>query len=257
MGTEIHPTAVVDAEAELGENVKIGPYCVIYAGVQLGDGCTLQNHVTIHGSTEIGRDNTFFAYASIGQQTQDLKYEAEPTYLRVGDGNTFREFTTVNRATSPGDATILGSHGNFLAYSHIGHDCRIGDHVIFSNSCQLAGHVIIGDHVVLGGLTGIHQFCQVGDHVITGGCTKIVQDVPPFMVIDGNPARVRSHNSIGLRRRGYSEGQVESIKNAFKILYRQKLNATEAIHAIEDMPGATDETALIADFVRGSERGIH
>lgn len=257
MGTEIHPTAVVDPKAELGVDVKVGPLCVVYPGVKLGDGCWLQNHVTIDGPTEIGPNNRFFAYNSIGQQSQDLKYTAEPTYLKIGEGNTFREFCTISRATSPGDYTTIGSHGNFLAYSHIGHDCTVGDHVIFSNNGTLGGHVEVGDYAILGGLTGVHQFCRIGAHVITGGCSKIVQDIPPYMVADGNPARVRAHNAIGLQRRGFTPEAVDSIKEAYKILYRQNNTTTKAIHLIEDMDSANADTEAIAKFVKQSERGIH
>ncbi|MDF1751665.1 MAG: acyl-ACP--UDP-N-acetylglucosamine O-acyltransferase [Verrucomicrobiales bacterium] len=257
MGTEIHPTAVVDSKAELGADVKIGPYCVIYAGAKIGDGCWLQNHVTVEGPSEIGPKNKFYAYTSIGQQTQDLKYEAEPTYLKIGEGNTFREFCTVNRATSPNDYTIIGSHGNFLAYSHIGHDCIVGDHVIFSNNGTLGGHVIMGDHAILGGLTAVHQFCKIGAHVITGGCSKIVKDIPPFMMADGNPAKVRAHNAIGLQRRGFSDEAVASIKESFKILYRQNNTTTQALEKLEAIESRTAETQALIDFVKSSDRGIH
>ena len=256
MATEIHPTAVVDPKAEFGENVKIGPYCVIYAGVNIGDETVLKNHVTIDGPTEIGRGNRFYAYTSIGQQSQDLKYSAEPTYLKMGDNNTVREFCTFNRATAPGDATVIGNDCNFLAYSHVGHDCIVGNHVIFSNNGTVGGHCEIGDYVILGGLTGVHQFCKIGDHAITGGCSKIVQDIPPFMVADGNPAKVRAHNAVGLQRRGFSAEQIQSIKDAYKILYRNNNPANKAIQLIEAMPNATPETEFIAGFVRESERGI-
>ena len=257
MASEIHSTAVVDPKAELGEDVRIGPYCVVYRGVTIGDGTELQNHVTIDGPTEIGKGNYFFAYNSIGQRSQDLKYDGEPTRLRIGDENTFREFCTVNRSTAKGDdCTVIGSHGNFLAYSHIAHDCVVGDHVIFSNNGTLAGHVLVEDYAILGGFSAVHQFCRIGAHSITGGCTKIVQDVPPYMMVDGNPAKVRSHNLVGLQRRGFSNEAVESIKEAFKILYRQNLNTTEAVGLIDKMENATDETVAIAEFVKNSQRGI-
>ena len=257
MGNEIHPTAVVDSKAELGDDITIGPYCVIYGGVKIGDGCHLQNHVTVDGPTEIGSGNYFFAYSSIGQRTQDLKYKDEPTYLKIGNDNTFREFCTINRSTSPGDYTTIGSHGNFLAYSHVAHDCTVGDHVIFSNNGTLAGHVTVEDYAILGGLSGVHQFCRIGAHAITGGCTKIVKDVPPFMVADGNPAKVRSHNAVGLERRGFSTESIESVKEAYKILYRQNRNTSEAADLIEKLDHPTPETKAIVEFVRASERGIH
>ncbi|MGC3990269.1 MAG: acyl-ACP--UDP-N-acetylglucosamine O-acyltransferase [Chthoniobacteraceae bacterium] len=179
-GSVIHPTAIVDPGAEIGANVQIGPSCIIGPGVVLGDGNVLQHHVTICGPSQIGPRNRFYAYCSIGQQTQDLKYAGEPTHLVVGENNCFREFVTIHRGTAIGAMTRVGSHGNFLAYSHIAHDCTVGDHVIFSNNGTLAGHVTVEDHAVIGGLTAIHQFCRVGCHAITGGCSKIVQDVPPL-----------------------------------------------------------------------------
>ena len=153
---------------------------------------------------------SFYAYASIGQQTQDLKYRGEPTYLRIGDGNTFREFVTVHRGTAPGSWTRIGNRGNFLAYSHVAHDCMVGDGVIFSNNGTIGGHVEVEDYAVIGGLTAVHQYCRIGRHAITGGCSKIVQDVPPFMIADGNPARVRGINQVGLERHGFDRGEREA-----------------------------------------------
>lgn len=256
MATEIHPTAAVDPGAELGEDVHIGPYCVIFAGVRIGDGCWLQNHVTVDGPSEIGKENRFHSFASIGQRTQDLKYEGEPTYLRIGDRNTFREFCTVNRGTAPGSSTTIGSDGNFLAYSHIAHDCIVGNHVIFSNNGTLAGHVIVEDYAIMGGLTAVHQFCRIGAHAITGGCSKIVQDVPPFMVADGNPGRVRAINQVGLKRRGFSDEAVASIKKAHRILFREDRNRTEALEALRQMENRTPEVDSLIAFVEKSERGL-
>ncbi|MEM9283326.1 MAG: acyl-ACP--UDP-N-acetylglucosamine O-acyltransferase [Verrucomicrobiota bacterium] len=257
MANEIHPTAIIDSGAELGDDLVIGPYCVVNAGVRLGSGCQLSNHVTLDGPTEIGEGNHFYSYSSIGQRTQDLKYDGEPTYLKIGAGNTFREFCTVNRSTSVDDATIIGNQGSFLAYTHIGHDCIIGDHVVFSNNATLGGHVEIEDHVILGGLTGIHQFCRIGAHAITGGFTKIVQDVPPFMVADGNPARTRAVNKVGLDRRGFSDESKKAIKFAYRTLFREERNVTEAVEVLRGMEGRTEEVDLIIAFVEKSERGLH
>lgn len=257
MGTEIHPTAVVDSQAELGENVQVGPYAVIRAGVRLGDGCVVDNHVTLDGPSEIGANNRFFSHASIGQRSQDLKYGDEPTYLRIGEGNTFREFVTVNRATSPGDATVIGSHGNFLAYAHVAHDCIVGDHVIFSNNGTLAGHVTVGNHVVIGGLTAIHQFCRIGDHVITGGCSKIVQDIAPFMIADGNPAKVRAVNVVGMQRNGFDEGAIRMAKRAHRKLYRDNITVSEAIEQLKGFEDPGVVIDRIIQFVSETERGIH
>ncbi len=256
MSRNIHPTAVVDPAAEIGSDVEIGPYCVIYGGVTIGNGCRLQNHVTIDGPTTIGKENIFYAYTSIGQRSQDLKYEGEPTYLEVGDGNTFREFCTVNRGTAPESKTIIGSHGNFLAYSHIAHDCIVGDHVIFSNNGTLAGHVSVGDYAIMGGLTAVHQFCRIGAHAITGGCSKIVQDVPPYMIADGNPGKVRAINSVGLKRRGFSEESAAAIKSAFRVLYRENRNYREAVEILREESNRPAEVDVLIDFVAASERGI-
>jgi UDP-N-acetylglucosamine acyltransferase len=252
----IHPTAIVDPAAEIASGARIGPYCVIGPQVVIGEDTELQHHVTVMGPTKIGAGNFFFAYASIGQKTQDLKYDGEPTYLEIGDGNTFREFCTVNRGTLPGTKTIVGNGGNFLAYSHIAHDCIVGDNVIFSNNGTLAGHVEVGDHAVIGGLTAIHQFCRIGRHAITGGCSKIVQDVPPFMIADGNPAEVRGINSIGLERAGFSADTVRALKEAYRLLYRGNLNTKQAVEAIrKEIPGNT-EVEEICVFVETSQRGI-
>jgi UDP-N-acetylglucosamine acyltransferase len=252
----IHPTAIIDPKAELGADVVVGPYCVIGPEVVIGDGCWLQNHVTVCGPTKIGKQNRFHAYCSIGQQTQDLKYAGEPTYLEIGDNNCFREFATVNRATAVGNVTVVGNNGNFLAYAHIAHDCDVGNNVIFSNNGTLGGHVTVGEYAVLGGLSAVHQFCRVGKHAITGGCTKIVQDVPPFMIADGNPAEVRGINLVGLERRGFSPEAIRILKEAFRILYRAKLNTKQALAEIgRSLPEAPELRELIT-FIETSERGI-
>jgi UDP-N-acetylglucosamine acyltransferase len=256
MSAKIHPTAVIDPSAEIGEGCEIGAYCVIGANVRLGRDCWLQHHVSVSGPTTIGRGNRFFAFGSIGQQTQDLKYAGEPTHLAIGDENCFREFVTVHRGTAPGSVTRVGSRGNFLAYSHIAHDCIVGDGVIFSNNGTLAGHVEVGDHAVIGGLTAIHQFCRIGCHALTGGCSKIVQDVPPFMIADGNPAMVRSYNKVGLERRGFGEETMRCIKEAYRLIYRSKLNLQQAVEQIRsDLPDLPEIQQLLA-FVTSSTRGI-
>ena len=254
--TEIHPTAIVDPGARLGEGVRVGPYCVIAANVEVGDRCRLQHHVTLEGPSVIGVENVFYAYASIGQQTQDLKYKGEPTHLKIGDGNTFREFVTVHRGTAVDSWTRIGNKGNFLAYSHVAHDCLVGDSVIFSNNGTLAGHVEVGDCAVIGGLTAIHQFCRIGRHAITGGCSKIVQDVPPFMIADGNPATVRGVNQIGLERHGFAEENVRRLREAYKLLYRSKMNVKQAVEEIRKTLTGTEEIAQLVTFIEGSTRGI-
>jgi UDP-N-acetylglucosamine acyltransferase len=252
----IHPTAVIDAKAELAPDVYVGPYCVIGPEVLIGAGCWLQNHVTVCGPTKIGERNRFHSHCSIGQQTQDLKYAGEPTYLEIGDNNCFREFATVNRATSVGNTTVIRNNGNFLAYAHVAHDCDVGNNVIFSNNGTLGGHVLVEDYAVLGGFSAIHQFCRIGKHAITGGCTKIVQDVPPYMIADGNPAEVRGINLVGLERRGFSPEIIRVLKEAFRILYRAKLNTKQAIEEIgRNLPESPELRELIT-FIEASERGI-
>lgn len=252
----IHPTAIVDPNAELGAETVVGPYCIVGPNVVLGAGCWLQHHVTVLGPTQIGARNKFFAYGSIGQQTQDLKYAGEPTYLEIGDDNSFREFVTVNRSTTSDGKTRVGSGGNFLAYTHVGHDCTVGDSVIFSNNGTLAGHVQVGDHAVVGGLTAVHQFCRIGRFAITGGCSKIVQDIPPFMIADGNPAQIRGINLIGLERNGFPAETVKLLKEAFRLIYRSKLNTRQAIEAVRSELPRNAEIAQIIEFIESSERGI-
>jgi len=252
----IHPSAIIDPAVSIGEGVKIGPFCVVGAGVTLGDDCQLHSHVVIDGPTTIGRGNEFFPYAAIGHRSQDLKYTGEPTYLRIGDGNVFREFSTVHRATPQGGATVIGNHGNFLAYSHVAHDCIIGDHVIFSNCGTVAGHVEVHDHAVISGFSGVHQFCRIGRHAITGGWSKAVQDVPPFFIADGNPAEARGVNTVGLERRGFSEEAIQVIKHAYRILYRSQLNRSQAIERLEEEYPASPEVRELLAFIRSSQRGI-
>ena len=206
---------------------------MIHGEVELGAGCWLQNNVTLSGPSVFGSGNRFFAFSCVGQLTQDLKYTGEPTHLVVGNQNTFREFVTVNRGTAPGAATRIGNNGNFLAYAHIAHDCVVGDHVIFSNNGTIAGHVVVEDHVVIGGLTAVHQFCRIGRHAITGGCSKITQDVPPFVVADGNPAAVRGLNQVGLERHEFSAEEVRALKEAYKSVFVRGLSREDAYSLVQ------------------------
>jgi UDP-N-acetylglucosamine acyltransferase len=255
MGPAVHPTAIIDPAAKIGAGVEIGPYCIIGADVEIGQGSWLQHHVTILGPTKIGKGNRFHAFTSIGQRTQDLKYSGEPTFLEIGDDNSFREFCTVNRATSPGDRTIIGSHNHFLSYCHIAHDCIVGNHCIFSNNGTLAGHVIVEDHVIIGGLTAVHQFCRLGRHSIMGGCSKIEQDVPPFTTADGHPGRARGLNLVGMKRNGYTEDQIRAVEDAYKTIYRRGLNRTQALDAIRAGVMTTEVRSMV-EFIETSKRGI-
>src|SRR5256886_12311683 len=253
---QIHPTAIIDPGAEIGAGTIVGPYSVIAAGVVLGPNCWLQHHVTLCGPMKGGEKNRFYAYCSIGQQTQDLKYRGEPTYLEIGDDNTFREFVTASRSASSEGKTRIGNCGNFLAYSHIGHDCTVGDHVIFSNNGTLAGHVQVGNHAMMGGLTAVHQFCRIGRFAITGACSKIVQDVPSFMIDHSNPAEIRGINLVGLERAGFTPESVKAIKEAFRLIYRSKLNTRQAIEAVRNQIEPREEITHLIEFVEKSARGI-
>jgi len=250
----IHETAIISSEATIGRNVEIGPYCVINAGVTIGDGCKLHSHVVIDGLTTIGQECEFFPFSAIGGKTQDLKYDGEPTSLVIGDRNVFRENTTIHRSTDKEIPTKIGHDNLFLSYSHVAHDCQVGNHTIFSNNGTIAGHVIVEDYAIISGLAGVHQFCRVGAHSIVGGCTKIVQDVPPFMIVDGTPAAVRGFNSVGMQRRGFTDEQVKEVKKAYKALFLKKdKNLADALEGLSDASGLT---AVVRDYVAASERGV-
>jgi UDP-N-acetylglucosamine acyltransferase len=254
--TSIHPTAVVHAKATVGAGCVIGPYCVIGEHVALGEGCRLHSHVVIDGYTRLGRDNEVFPFACLGLKTQDLKWKGGVTYTEIGDGNTFREHVTVHSATGDGEVTRVGSHNHILAYCHIAHNVTVGNHVIMSNVGTLAGHVIVEDYAVIGGLTAVHQFCRIGRMAITGGCSKVVQDVPPFMLADGNPAETKTINKIGLDRNEVPEATQAVLKQAYRILFREGLTVSNALARIEAELPPLPEIKHLVRFVRTSERGI-
>jgi UDP-N-acetylglucosamine acyltransferase len=256
MPQDIHPTAIVHPKAELGEDVVVGPYSVIGERVRIGDGCWIQSSVLIEGETTLGRDNRIFHGAAIGNVCQDLKYRGERTFVRIGDGNTIREFVTVNCATGEGESTVVGNNTILMAYVHIGHNCVIGDNVIIANAVSLAGHVHIHDYASIGGMTPVHQYVAIGRYAFIGGGSRIPQDVPPFLKVAGNPTRVYGLNTIGLARRGFNAQQRALIKRAYAILYRSGLNVTQALERIDAELERTDEIALFVDFIRNSKRGI-
>jgi UDP-N-acetylglucosamine acyltransferase len=252
----IHPTAVVDSKARIGAGCVIGPYAVVGPHVELGPRCKVHSHAVIDGHTRLGSDNEVFPFASLGLKTQDLKWKGGVTHTQIGDHNTFREHVTVHSATSEGGTTVIGSHNNLLAYSHVAHDCRLGNHIVMSNVGTLAGHVIVEDQAIIGGLAAIHQFCRIGRMSIIGGCSKVVQDVPPFMMADGNPASTRTVNKVGMERNGVTEEGQRAVRQAFKILFREGLTIGNALAQIErEVPTAPEVRELI-QFVRASERGI-
>ena len=252
----IHPTAVVHPKAKLGDGCDVGPFCVLGENVSLGADCKLHSHVVVDGHTTLGIGNELFPFACIGLKTQDLKWKGGVTRTVIGDHNVFRENTTVHSATNDGDATVIGSHNHFLAYTHIAHDCVVGSHIVMSNVGTLAGHVIVEDHAIIGGLAAVHQFCRIGRMAIVGGCSKVVQDVPPLMLADGNPAETKALNKVGLERNGVSDAAQAALKKAFKLLFRDGLTVSNALLKIEaDLPPLPELQHLLA-FVKASERGI-
>ncbi len=252
----IHPSAIVHPQAKIGENCFIGPFCVVGENVVLGDNCKLHSHVVIDGYTTLGKGNQIFPFASIGLQTQDLKWKGGITRTEIGDNNTFRESVTINSATSDGEVTKVGSHNHILAYCHIAHNVTLGNNVIMSNVATLAGHVTVEDNVVIGGLAAIHQFSRIGKMAIVGGCSKISQDCPPFMMVDGNPATTRTVNKVGLERNGVSPETHAALKQAYKILFREGLTISNAADRIESELPTSPEMQHLVQFVRTSQRGI-
>jgi UDP-N-acetylglucosamine acyltransferase len=252
----IHQTAVIHPKAQIGANCEIGPYCVIGEHVVIGDECRLHSHVVIDGHTVLGKRNEIFPFASIGLKTQDLKWKGGVTRTEIGDDNTFREYVTSHSATSDGEVTSVGSHNHILAYCHLAHNVVLGNHVIMSNVATLAGHVTVEDHAVIGGLAAIHQFCRIGKMSIIGGCSKVVQDVPPFMLADGNPAETRTVNKVGLERNKVSEESQAALRQAFKILIREGLTISNALTRIEAEVPQLPEILHLIQFVRTSTRGI-
>ena len=252
----VHPSAIVHPGARVGAGCEIGPYCIIGEHVTLGAKCKLYSHVVIGGHTRLGRENEIFPFASLGLQTQDLKWKGGITRLEIGDHNTFRECVTINSATGDGEVTRVGSHNHILAYSHVAHNCLLGDHIIMSNVATLGGHVTVGDYAVIGGLAAIHQFCRIGKVSMIGGCSKVVQDVPPFMMADGNPAETRTINKIGMERNGVSEKAQNAMRQAYKILFREGLTLRNAADQVEKKLPKLKEIRHLVQFVRSSERGI-
>ena len=255
--SKLHPTASIDPQARLGSGVEVGPYAVIGAEVELGDGCRVGHHATIDGPSKIGPRNEFFPYAAIGFKTQDLKYKGEPTYLTIGEGNVFREFCTVHRGTGRGEKTIIGSGNLFLAYSHIAHNCVVGNYTIFSNNATLAGQVMVDDYAIVSGLSAVHQFCRIGAYAMIGGCAKIVQDVPPYLIADGNPAQLRGVNQVGLERRGFETSDIKALRRVYRILADKTLNFSQAVEKIEASEDAGNTYVKhLNQFLKSTERGV-
>lgn len=253
----IDPRAVVAAGAELASDVEVGPFAVIGEGVRIGAGTRIGPHVVINGPTTIGARNRIFQFASIGDAPQDKKYKGEPTRLEIGDDNVFRESVTVNRGTPHGESvTRIGSNNLLMAYAHVAHDCRVGDHCVLANVATLAGHVELGDYVIMGGLSAIHQFCKVGAHAFLANNCAVTRDVPPYVMAVGQPAVPHSINATGLSRRGFTPEQVRNIKNAFRVLYRSDLKLADALERLRAAATTQPEIESFVDFIGRSARSL-
>ncbi len=253
----IHPTAIVSKGAEIGANVRIGPYSVIGDQVRLDDEVEIASHVVIEGPCEIGSGTVVYPFASLGQPPQDLKFEGESTRLVIGRRNQIREYVTMNRGTAKGGGvTSVGDDNLFMTQAHVAHDCHVGSHNVFANYAALAGHAVFGNHSTIGAYSGMHQFCRAGDYCFIGACTKIVKDVLPYSRTDGHEAKCYGPNSIGLRRKGFSNETVRRIHHAFHLLLTSKLNTSQALEKIKSEMSGEAEIAYLIRFIETSERGI-
>lgn len=257
MSVKIHQSAVIEKGAILHESVIVGPYAVIGANVEIGEGCVIAHHASITGHTKLGKRNHVYQFASIGEAPQDKKYNGEPTRLEIGDDNTIREFCTFNTGTVQGTGvTVIGNNNWIMAYSHIAHDCIIGSNTIFANSVALGGHVVVKDWVILGGHSVVHQFCIIGDHAMVAGTTAVAQDVPPYIMASGYRAEPKGINVEGLKRRNFTSTEIENIKQAYKVLYRNGLSYSDAKNYIADLSKLQPELNIFNTFFELSTRGI-
>ena len=253
----IHPTAIIDKNAELANDVSIGPFTVIGPDVKIGAGTVVGSHVVIKGPTTIGKENRIYQFTSIGEDPQDKKYAAEVTRLEIGDRNTIREFTSMHRGTQQDNCvTKIGDDNLFMAYTHVAHDCLIGDHVIMANGASLAGHVHLNSHAILGGFTLVHQFTQVGQYSFAAMGSAITQDIPPFIMVGGKPTRPHGINSVGMERNGISAEDIRLIRNAYKIIYKMNLRLEDAIEKMEEMAIESEQLSNMIRFLRNVSRGI-
>jgi len=256
-GAVTHPTAVVHPEACVGEGSRVGAYSVVGPRVRLGRNCELLSHVVIDGETDVGEGCRFFPFASVGLAPQDLKYKGEPTRVRIGRENTFRECATVHAGTvGGGGVTTIGDRNLFMAYTHIAHDCLVGCDTIFANAATLAGHVRVEDFATIGAFSGVHQFCRIGAHAYVGGYSVITQDALPYVLTVGNRAKAFGVNVIGLKRRGFSEDTIAGLRRAYRILLHGKVNTTRALERIQSELGDLPEVTYLVSFIRSSDRGI-
>ena len=258
MAVNIHSSAIVDPTAELGENVVVEAFAMVGKKVRIGDNSRIFHHATVEGRVTLGISNMVYPYALIGGLTHDLKYKGGEPGLEIGDNNIFREYVTAHVATEENDLTRIGSDNVFLAYSHVAHDCQVGNHLVMSSHSALGGHVIVGDFVNVGWNAGVHQFCRLGKHCMVSACSKLVQDVPPYMLADGFPAEVRSINKIGMERNGFSCEDIEVARGVFKTIYKSDFNRSQAMLSLLDDSPLSNEpvTQEIVGFIRNSERGV-
>ena len=253
----ISEQAFIEPGAKIGKNVSIGPFCYIGNDVVIGDNCELSSHVVIKGPTTIGSGNRFFQFASIGEECQDLKYDGEPTQLTIGDNNVFRESCTIHRGTVQDNSlTSIGSNNLFMAYTHVAHDCVVGNHCIMANNASIAGHVHVGDWAILGGMTGVHQFCHIGAHSFIAASSLVLKDIPPYVMASGNAAKPFGLNAEGLKRRGFDKEVISEIKRAYKVVFRQGNHVDEAVAKLTEVAEQQPEIKMFSDFIANSSRGI-
>jgi len=252
-----HPTAIIDPSAQLGDDVHVGPYAIIECDVRIGDRCRIDAHAIVKQYTNMDADNHIYSYALIGGEPQDLKFDGEVSYLHMGSGNKVREFATIHRGTAGGgNETRIGNRNLLMAYTHVAHDCVLGDDIVMSNGATLAGHVHVGDAAIIGGLSAVHQFCRIGDHAFVGGMTGVPQDLPPWMLAAGSRALVYGPNAVGLRRAGASRELLSAFKKAFRLVWWSDLVRADALQAIYDEFSNFKEVVDFIDFIKASERGI-
>lgn len=255
-GPAIHPTAVISPEARLGEGVRVGPYSVVDAGAEIGDGTVLEAYVRVKGGTTLGARCHIFEHAVVGSEPQDHSYAGETSFVRIGDDVTLREHVTVNRATGEGNETVVGSGSLIMEGCHLGHNVRLGEHVTVTNMTGFSGHVEVGDYAVISGMSGFHQFVRVGAYAMVGGMARVIKDVPPYSLVEGQPVRIYGINVVGLRRRGFSQEERTKIKRIYKMIFADKALRADALAAVEAEYAGDPHAAVILDFFRSSKRGI-
>ncbi|MDB6168104.1 MAG: acyl-[acyl-carrier-protein]--UDP-N-acetylglucosamine O-acyltransferase [Verrucomicrobia bacterium] len=257
MAGEIHPTAIIESGAHLGPDVQVGAYAYVGASAVIGARTQIHHHATVEGHTVMGVECQVFPYACLGGKTQDLKFRGGKPGVRIGDRNVFREYVSVHEATNDGDHTVIGSDNLILAYSHVAHDCVLGNKIIMSNYAGLAGHVVVEDAAVVGAFGGVHQFCRIGAHAMLSACSKLVQDIPPYFIADGSPATVRAYNKVGLERSGHTAEQIDRVRQLYRLLYRDGLNRSQALEKLAAHEhAASPEFQRMIAFANASQRGL-